>query len=916
MPKFFDDTCTVTATKLCTAHTTDSGHTWIHWAGATPVPSIYTTSSGVMASGSTSAQVVRSSVVSPTAGVVVAWTHYNAANGTAAAVGACARLNDAGTAGYAAIYHQNTRQWSIYRFVSSTLSDAVRIGSLSAVQTLAINTEYACELTVTDNVGGTGVDLVLKFGGATVLSVTDTDSSRVTATGYIGAYFSTSGGVASQIYIGAISGSDVAVVAVPVQFNGPIPAQSGIAGAAFALNAGSFFSGNQTPFSYALAGNSGLSINSSTGAISGALPSTPGTYSFTITATDAANNTASSGAVTLTVNSATATVTQTLGTHSIARHSAATWSAAATGTVSDGGTYSGFTPDQVQLVNADSGTVVVAWTAVNSATGDTWSHTFTNVPQGKYRFQLRASSAPTNTVTTTYWRGVGVVVLNFGQSQSSNQALSGDGTLTPSGNALVYGDQYNNTNVFAPLASATMNGYIAADLLLSSVLPAGTPILFVNAGYPGIGLVAGGNGQWLPTTSSYYTKLKAYMTALGGKADAAVHIAGESDANAGVTQANYYAGLGTIYGQLRTDLGQSSLPIVLVMLGKATSYWTDANGEAIKRAMAQKAADANILRVESYDAPLSGDNLHRAPAGMATVGRRWARAVAHALGAVSGYRSPRITSAAGVTGQPAQFDLSIAHGIGSDFTPTTGITGIRATDSVSGSALTVSSAVRQSATTIRVTLSAAPSNLPAFAAGYGANTAANIADNSALSAPLEYEPGITATEAGAGVPVSFSGSVPAQSGTVSAASPALALAGYFSGSLTPFTYSLASGALPPGLTLNASSGQITGTPTTAGSYTATVRATDSGNNQATTSGIAWTVAEASSGGGAGWGDVLSNGLTAGATLVAVHQMLTELHKIHGLLAGSPLVVTGAQRSAGGITQSIAESSGTVTVTRQ
>ncbi len=40
----------------------------------------------------------------------------------------------------------------------------------------------------------------------------------------------------------------------------------------------------------------------------------------------------------------------------------------------------------------------------------------------------------------------------------------------------------------------------------------------------------------------------------------------------------------------------------------------------------------------------------------------------------------------------------------------------------------------------------------------------------------------------------------------------------------PYTYSIASGALPPGLTL--SPGTISGTPTTAGSYPITIRATD------------------------------------------------------------------------------------------
>lgn len=50
-----------------------------------------------------------------------------------------------------------------------------------------------------------------------------------------------------------------------------------------------------------------------------------------------------------------------------------------------------------------------------------------------------------------------------------------------------------------------------------------------------------------------------------------------------------------------------------------------------------------------------------------------------------------------------------------------------------------------------------------------------------------------------------------------------------SGGAGPYTWSIASGALPTGLSINAGTGAVTGTPTVSGSYTFTVRATDAGS---------------------------------------------------------------------------------------
>ena len=53
------------------------------------------------------------------------------------------------------------------------------------------------------------------------------------------------------------------------------------------------------------------------------------------------------------------------------------------------------------------------------------------------------------------------------------------------------------------------------------------------------------------------------------------------------------------------------------------------------------------------------------------------------------------------------------------------------------------------------------------------------------------------------------------------------------GGVSPYTYSIVSGSLPPVLSLNTSTGAITGTPTTAGTFNFTARVVDSNENSAT-----------------------------------------------------------------------------------
>lgn len=149
-------------------------------------------------------------------------------------------------------------------------------------------------------------------------------------------------------------------------------------------------------------------------------------------------------------------------------------------------------------------------------------------------------------------------------------------------------------------------------------------------------------------------------------------------------------------------------------------------------------------------------------------------------------------------------------------------------------------------------------------------------------------------------PVAFTGTVPAQSRTVGVAS-SLSLASFFSGTQTPFSYSVFSGTLPAGLTLNASTGVISGTPTTAGTANIVVRATDSSANTANTNSFAITVAAAVTAGITVTDALSTNNGTVLANQTGVRVSVVKAVDLVGVYA-----LTGTTTNASGMLPTISD----------
>lgn len=103
-------------------------------------------------------------------------------------------------------------------------------------------------------------------------------------------------------------------------------------------------------------------------------------------------------------------------------------------------------------------------------------------------------------------------------------------------------------------------------------------------------------------------------------------------------------------------------------------------------------------------------------------------------------------------------------------------------------------------------------------------TGASTSFASTGTSGLLYRPGISCTPVSVGCPTPTTGSVGVvYTGAVAA-----------TGGVAPYVYSISAGALPTGLTLNASTGGITGTPSVTGSFHFTVRVVDAVDDVDTT----------------------------------------------------------------------------------
>ena len=587
-------------------------------------------------------------------------------------------------------------------------------------------------------------------------------------------------------------------------------------------------SGGSGPYSYAVSAGSlpaGVSL-SSTGVLSGT-PTAGGSFNFTVTATDANTNTGSQ-AYALTVNSPTLSIAPT------------SLPAAA-----DGAAYT-------QGITASGGTAPYAYSITSGslppgmsvAADGTLSGTPTGV--GTFNFVVQAQDSSTGTGPFTATRAYSLSVsapalslapgtgtLNAGYATTYSQVFVGSGGVTPysyslSG-SLPTGLTWNaatatisgtptqagsfpitvtltdsSTGTGAPFSSAVNYTLVVATPTIG-ITPVSLPVGATGAAYPNTQLIAtGGQGPFSYVISS--GSLPAGISLSGtGVISGTPTAAGVFNISVKATDANGYNGTQAYslsIGAASVALNPASLPAATAEAAYSQSFSASGGTAPYAYAVSSGALPAG-LSLNAATGALSGTPT---AAGSFTF-------------------SVQVTDSS--TGSGAPFSASRSYTLSVN-APTITVTPVTLTAPQVGAAFSQQLTAQGGDATYTFALGSGslPAGLSLGAGGLlsGTPTAAGsysfavtVTDGLGFTGTQNYSVTVTAPTlvlAPASLPAATAEATYSQSFTTT-------------GGTAPYAYAVNSGALPAGLSLNAATGALSGTPTAAGSFTFSVQVTDS-----------------------------------------------------------------------------------------
>ena len=273
-------------------------------------------------------------------------------------------------------------------------------------------------------------------------------------------------------------------------------------------------SGGTSPLSYGVSPSlpAGLSINSSTGAISGTPTAASGAANYTVTVTDA-NNATATAIFSLTVNGVV-TATQAIPSTGLTVNHAATSFTPVTGSGGTGSLTYGVSPTLPAGLsfNTTTGAVTGTPTSVSSATSYTVTVTDTNNATATASFSLAVNGAVTATQAiasttltlnhaatsfTPVTGGGGTAPLSYGVSPSLPAGLnfsSSTGAITGTPTATHVSSSFTVTVTDANSATATASFSLAVNPGVTATTAVPTTILTANHAATSFTPVTGGGG--------------------------------------------------------------------------------------------------------------------------------------------------------------------------------------------------------------------------------------------------------------------------------------------------------------------------------------------------------------------------------------------------------------------------------------
>ncbi|NBF09677.1 putative Ig domain-containing protein [Pseudomonas sp. Fl4BN1] len=671
--------------------------------------------------------------------------------------------------------------------------------------------------TVAANSSANPITLSLSGGAASSVAVSTAAShGTATASGTNIIYTPTAGYSGSDTFAytatnasGTSSPATVTItVSAPTINLSPTTLPSGTQGTTYSQNLST--SGGTAPYSYAVTSGAlptGMSLNTS-GLISGT-PSASGTFNLTITATDANSATGSraysllinglppvAGAVSTTVAANSSANPITLNLSGGAATSVAVSTAAAHGTATASGTTISYTPTA-----GYSGSDTFAYTATN-ANGTSGPATVT-ITVSAPTINLSPTTLPSGTQGTAYSQNLST---SGGTAPYSYAVTSG---ALPTGMSLSASGLISGT----PSASGTFNLTITATDA-NSATGSRAYSLLIN-GLPPV-------ASAVSTTVAANSSTNPITLILSGGAASSVAVASAAShgsATASGTSITYtptvgFAGTDSFTYTATNASGTSSPATVSITVTAPSISVTPGSLSGGTLGNAYSATISASGGTAPYSYAVSAGAL---PTGLTLSPTGSLSGTPTAIGSFA--FTLRATDANNFTGTQA-YNLTIS-----------GVPPI-------ASAVSTTVAANSGANPITLNLSggAATSVAVASAASHGSATASGTSISYTPTAGFSGSDSFTYTAtniSGTSGPATVSITVSAPSLAVTPASLGAGTAGSaysatlsVSGGTAPYSYSISSGSLPAGLSLNTTSGLISGTPTTSGTSNLTITATD------------------------------------------------------------------------------------------